>query len=113
MTSAAPAILEAVLERITYANQDTGYTVARVVTNRSSDQLTLVGPLLGAQPGESLHLQGQASCSWSHVGYATGQPHPPPDPPCLDPVSLGRPILPPSITIRLVAGPSPPGQGSS
>jgi hypothetical protein len=72
MTSAAPAILEAVLERITYANQDTGYTVARVVTNRSSDQLTLVGPLLGAQPGESLHLQGQASCSWSHVGYATG-----------------------------------------
>jgi hypothetical protein len=26
-THAAPAILEAVLERITYANQDTGYTV--------------------------------------------------------------------------------------
>ena len=50
-THAAPAILEAVLERITYANQDTGYTVTRVVTNRSSDQLTLVGPLLGATPG--------------------------------------------------------------
>jgi hypothetical protein len=36
-TRAAPAILEAVLERITYANPETGYTVARVATNRSSD----------------------------------------------------------------------------
>ena len=51
-TRAAPSTLEAVLERITYANQDTGYTVARVATNRSSDLLTVVGPLLGAQPGE-------------------------------------------------------------
>jgi exodeoxyribonuclease V alpha subunit len=33
-TGAASAILEAVLERITYANQETGYTVARVATNR-------------------------------------------------------------------------------
>ena len=45
--AAPPAILEAVLERITYANQDTGYTVARVATDRSSDLLTVVGPLLG------------------------------------------------------------------
>jgi exodeoxyribonuclease V alpha subunit len=51
--------LEAVLERITYANQDTGYTVARVATDRSADLLTVVGPLLGAQPGESLRLQGR------------------------------------------------------
>ena len=29
-TRAAPATLDAVLERITYANEDTGYTVARV-----------------------------------------------------------------------------------
>src|SRR4029450_4364940 len=56
---APPATLEAVLERITYANQDTGYTVARVATDRSSDLLTVVGPLLGAQPGESLRLQGR------------------------------------------------------
>jgi hypothetical protein len=48
---AAPATLEAVLERITYANQETGYTVARVATDRSADLLTVVGPLLGAQPG--------------------------------------------------------------
>jgi exodeoxyribonuclease V alpha subunit len=65
-TSAAPATLEAVLERITYANQDTGYTVARVATNRSSDLLTVVGPLLGAQPGESLRLQGRWT---SHPQY--------------------------------------------
>ena len=65
-TGTAPATLEAVLERITYANQDTGYTVARVATNRSSDLLTVVGPLLGAQPGESLRLQGRWA---SHPQY--------------------------------------------
>jgi exodeoxyribonuclease V alpha subunit len=65
-TRAAPATLEAVLERITYANQETGYTVARVATNRSSDLLTVVGPLLGAQPGESLRLQGRWT---SHPQY--------------------------------------------
>jgi exodeoxyribonuclease V alpha subunit len=65
-TRAAPATLEAVLERITYANQDTGYTVARVATDRSSDLLTVVGPLLGAQPGEGLRLQGRWA---SHPQY--------------------------------------------
>jgi exodeoxyribonuclease V alpha subunit len=60
------ATLEAVLERITYANEETGYTVARVATARSSDLLTVVGPLLGAQPGESLRLRGR----WrSHPQY--------------------------------------------
>jgi exodeoxyribonuclease V alpha subunit len=60
------ATLDAVLERITYANQETGYTVARVATARGSDLLTVVGPLLGAQPGESLRLRGR----WrSHPQY--------------------------------------------
>jgi exodeoxyribonuclease V alpha subunit len=54
-----PAVLEAVLERLTYANQETGHTVARVATPRSSDLVTVVGPLLGAQPGESLRLEGR------------------------------------------------------
>ena len=54
------------LERITYANEETGYTVARVATNRSADLLTVVGPLLGAQPGESLRLQGRWA---SHPQY--------------------------------------------
>jgi exodeoxyribonuclease V alpha subunit len=65
-TRAAPSTLEAVLERITYANEETGYTVARVATNRSADLLTVVGPLLGAQPGESLRLQGRWA---SHPQY--------------------------------------------
>ncbi|WP_245627811.1 SF1B family DNA helicase RecD2 [Actinomadura oligospora] len=62
-----PVILEAVLERITYANEDTGYTVARVATERSGgDLLTVVGALLGAQAGESIKMTGR----WrSHPKY--------------------------------------------
>ncbi|MGN6170681.1 MAG: SF1B family DNA helicase RecD2 [Solirubrobacteraceae bacterium] len=61
------AVLEAVLERITYANEETGYTVARVATERTgTDLLTVVGPLLGVQVGESLRLSGRWS---SHPKY--------------------------------------------
>jgi exodeoxyribonuclease V alpha subunit len=66
VASVPPATLDAVLERITYANEETGYTVARVATGRSADLVTVVGPLLGAQPGESLRLRGR----WrSHPEY--------------------------------------------
>ena len=56
-----------VLERITYSNEETGYTVARVDTGRGGgDLLTVVGALLGAQCGESLKLYGR----WgSHPQY--------------------------------------------
>jgi exodeoxyribonuclease V alpha subunit len=61
------SVLEAVLERITYVNEDTGYTIARVATERTGpDLLTVVGPLLGAQVGESLRLTGRWS---SHPRY--------------------------------------------
>jgi exodeoxyribonuclease V alpha subunit len=53
------AVLNGVLEHITYANEDTGYTVARVATDRGGDPVTVVGPLLGAQAGEHLHLEGR------------------------------------------------------
>src|SRR4051794_8507583 len=60
--SQSQSVLEAVLERITYANADTGYTIARVATERTGpDLLTVVGPLLGAQVGESLRLTGRWS----------------------------------------------------
>ncbi|MGP4003052.1 SF1B family DNA helicase RecD2 [Streptomyces sp. 8N706] len=61
------AVLEGVLERITYANEENGYTVARVDTGRGGgDLLTVVGSLLGAQPGESLRMEGR----WgSHPQY--------------------------------------------
>ena len=60
------ATLDAVLERLTYVNEETGYTVARVATDRGGDLLTVVGALLGAQPGESLRLSGRWS---SHPQY--------------------------------------------
>ena len=57
--TAPMAVLNGVLEHITYSNQDTGYTVARVATERGGDPVTVVGPLLGAQAGEHLHLEGR------------------------------------------------------
>lgn len=64
---AQESVLEAVLERVTYANEQTGYTIARVATERSgSDLLTVVGPLAGAQVGESLRLSGRWT---SHPRY--------------------------------------------
>lgn len=61
------ATLEGVLERVTYANEENGYTVARVDTGRGAgDLLTVVGALLGAQVGESLRMEGR----WgSHPQY--------------------------------------------
>jgi exodeoxyribonuclease V alpha subunit len=61
------ATLEATLERITYANEETGYAVARVSAHGSgSELLTIVGNLLRAQPAERLRLHGR----WkSHPHY--------------------------------------------
>jgi exodeoxyribonuclease V alpha subunit len=56
-----------VLERITYVNEDTGDTIARVAPERTGpDLLTVAGPLLGARFGESLRLTGRWS---SHPTY--------------------------------------------
>ncbi|MCE7080584.1 ATP-dependent RecD-like DNA helicase [Streptomyces sp. ST2-7A] len=52
------AVLEGVLERVTYANEENGWTVARVDAGRG-DLITVVGALLGAQPGESLRMRGR------------------------------------------------------
>jgi exodeoxyribonuclease V alpha subunit len=64
--SYAAAVLEGTLERITFANEDTGYTVARIDIGRSGELVTAVGALLGAQPGEALRMRGR----WgSHQQY--------------------------------------------
>ncbi|AKG43125.1 RecD/TraA family helicase [Streptomyces xiamenensis] len=65
--SSHSAVLEGVLERITYANEENGYTVARVDTGGGGGELlTVVGALLGAQVGESLRMRGR----WgSHPQY--------------------------------------------
>jgi len=60
------ATLEATLERITYANEDSGYMVAKVDTGRGGELVTVVGSLLGARPAEALRLRGR----WgSHPQY--------------------------------------------
>src|ERR1039458_8901873 len=61
------AVLDGVLERVTFANPETGYTIARIVPERGGAELvTAVGPLLGAQVGEFLRLRGRWS---SHPKY--------------------------------------------
>jgi len=59
-------VLEGALERVTYANPETGYTIARIDTGRGPDLTTAVGPLLGAQVGESLRMRGRWT---SHPKY--------------------------------------------
>ena len=61
------AVLDGVLERVTFANPETGYTIARIAPERGGAELvTAVGPLLGAQVGEFLRLRGRWS---SHPRY--------------------------------------------
>src|SRR5437773_4456266 len=61
------AVLDGVLERVTFANPETGYTIARIAPERAGGELvTAVGPLLGAQIGEFLRLRGRWS---SHPKY--------------------------------------------
>jgi exodeoxyribonuclease V alpha subunit len=63
----ASAVLDGVLERVTFANPETGYTIARIAPERGGAELvTAVGPLLGAQVGEFLRLRGRWS---SHPRY--------------------------------------------
>ena len=60
------AVLDGVMERVTFANAETGYTIARVDAGRGADLVTVVGPLLGAQVGECLRMRGRWT---SHPKY--------------------------------------------
>src|SRR6185437_13180150 len=69
------AVLDGVLERVTFCNPETGYTIARVAPDRGTGRgpvsagtelVTAVGSLLGVQVGESLRLRGRWT---SHVKY--------------------------------------------
>jgi exodeoxyribonuclease V alpha subunit len=51
--------LEGVLERITFANEENGWSVVRVQVPGRREPVTAVGNLLGVQPGESLRLTGR------------------------------------------------------
>jgi exodeoxyribonuclease V alpha subunit len=69
------AVLDGVLERVTFSNPETGYTIARIAPDRGTGRgpvsadtelVTAVGSLLGAQIGESLRLRGRWT---SHVRF--------------------------------------------
>ena len=53
----ATAELSGTVERITYQNDETGYTVARVL-RESGALITVVGDLLGVVPGETVQVSG-------------------------------------------------------
>lgn len=62
------AVLDRVLERVTFRNPETGYTIARIATDRGArrgpvsadtELATAVGPLLGVRVGESLRMRGR------------------------------------------------------
>ncbi len=71
MSNTGPKTLAGVLERITFQNEDTGYTIARFLpdarSERSQDSqgdglITLVGDMPGAAAGEALEVTGV----WQH-----------------------------------------------
>ena len=47
-----------VIERLTYQNDETGYTVAHLVPKGKSNQITIVGSMPSVRVGESVRLQG-------------------------------------------------------
>lgn len=54
------SVIAGVVERITYQNEDNGYTVAKLLPNkaREGELVTIVGTLPSLVPGESLELGG-------------------------------------------------------
>jgi exodeoxyribonuclease V alpha subunit len=51
-------VLEGALERLTYQNEENGYTVARLVPKGKSYEVTVIGVLTGVSAGETLQLRG-------------------------------------------------------
>jgi len=52
------ATLEGVLERVTYTNEENAWSVIKISVPGKRDPVTVVGNLLGVQPGESLRVTG-------------------------------------------------------
>ncbi|RJP82739.1 MAG: ATP-dependent RecD-like DNA helicase [Desulfobacteraceae bacterium] len=50
--------LKGQIERLTYYNEETGYTIAQVKVTGQSDLVTIVGNLISPLPGEVVHMQG-------------------------------------------------------
>lgn len=57
--SGSTTSLEGVLERVTFASEENGFSVVQLAVPGRRELVTAVGALLGAQPGESLRLTGR------------------------------------------------------
>ncbi len=55
-----------IVERITFQNEENGFTVAKLKSPRKSDLVTIVGTFPGLQPGESLRCVGKWKVNASH-----------------------------------------------
>lgn len=58
--------LEGVVERVTFVNNDSGFAVLKLVVPGEAATVTAVGPLAGAQPGESLRVHGRFVIDRTH-----------------------------------------------
>lgn len=64
------------IERITFANPENGYTVARLKQPRKSELTTIVGSLPGLAPGESVRLLGEWKNNPTHgLQFAVSECH--------------------------------------
>ncbi|MBR2978866.1 MAG: ATP-dependent RecD-like DNA helicase [Myxococcaceae bacterium] len=72
--------LEGVLERVTFVNEENGWGVYRLAVEGKEELVTVVGNLIGVQPGESLCLTGRWTVSRQYgeqfdvAGYTTLRP---------------------------------------
>ncbi|MBN1933733.1 MAG: ATP-dependent RecD-like DNA helicase, partial [Anaerolineae bacterium] len=58
--------LRGIIERVTYANEETGYSVIRLAVKGKLDLVTVVGNLADVNAGETLELEG----TWTrHAQY--------------------------------------------
>ena len=53
------ADLQGQIERITYTNDETGYTIAKIKVYGRRDLVTVVGNFMAPMPGEILKMQGE------------------------------------------------------
>ena len=53
------AELQGQIERITYINEENGFTIARVKVYGQRDLVTVVGNLMAPTPGEVLKMKGE------------------------------------------------------
>jgi exodeoxyribonuclease V alpha subunit len=56
--SGTPTVIEGILDRVSYASEESGWSVVKVQVPGRREGITCVGNLLGVQPGESLRLSG-------------------------------------------------------